>query len=129
MKKSSKFFYWLPRILCILAILFVSMFALDAFSSEESFIVQLGDFIMHLIPSFVLLFLLIVTWKKELLGGIIFMILGLGMSPFIFKMNYNMNGSFWMSLGIIMMITIPFFIVGVLFLVSYYKNKKTSIKE
>ena len=129
MKYSHKFFYWLPRILCILAILFISMFALDAFSSEESFIVQLGDFIMHLIPSFVLLFLLIVAWKKEFLGGIIFMILGLGMSPFVFKMNYNMNESFWMSLGIIMMITIPFFIVGVLFLVSYYKNRKTKKQQ
>lgn len=125
MKASHTIFYWLPRILCILAILFISMFALDAFSSEESFIVQLGDFIMHLIPSFVLLFLLIVAWKKEFLGGIIFMILGLGMSPFVFKMNYNMNESFWMSLGIIMTITIPFFIVGILFLVSYYKNKNT----
>ncbi len=120
---SPIFFYWLPRILCILAILFVSTFAFDAFSSEENFIVQLGDFILHLIPSFVLLFLLIVTWKKELLGGIIFMVIGLGMSPFIFKMNYNMNNSFWMSLGIIMMITIPFFIVGLLFLVSHFKNK------
>ena len=126
MKFSPNFFYWLPRILCILAILFVSRFALDAFSSEESFIVQLGDFIMHLIPSFVLLFLLIVTWKRELMGGIIFMILGIGLSPFVFKMNYNMNHSFWMSLGIIMTITIPFFIVGVLFLVSYYKNKKNT---
>lgn len=124
MKYSPRFFYWLPRVLCIIAILFVSMFALDAFSSEESFIVQLGDFIMHLIPSLVLLFLLIVTWKKELLGGIIFMIIGLGMSPFVFNKNYNMNESFWMSLGIIMTITIPFFIVGVLFLVSYYKNRK-----
>lgn len=124
MKFSPRFFYWLPRILCIIAILFVSMFALDAFSSEDNFIVQLGDFIMHLIPSFVLLFLLIVSWKKELLGGIIFMIIGLGMSPFIFNKNYSMNDSFWMSLGIIMTITIPFFIVGVLFLVSYYKNRK-----
>jgi len=124
MKYSPRFFYWLPRVLCIIAILFVSLFALDAFSSEESFIVQLGDFIMHLIPSFVLLFLLIVTWKKELLGGIIFMIIGLGMSPFVFSKNYVMNNSFWMSLGIIFTITIPFFIVGVLFLVSYYKNRK-----
>jgi len=124
MKYSPRFFYWLPRVLCIIAILFVSLFALDAFSSEESFIVQLGDFIMHLIPSFVLLFLLIVTWKKELLGGIIFMIIGLGMSPFVFSKNYAMNNSFWMSLGIIFTITIPFFIVGVLFLVSYYKNRK-----
>ncbi len=129
MKASHTFFYWLPRILCILAILFISMFALDSFSSEESFTEQLGDFIKHLIPSFVLLYLLIFSWKKELIGGIIFMILGLGLSPFIFKMNYNMNESFWMSLGIIMVITIPFFIVGVLFLVSYYKNRNITNKE
>lgn len=123
MKYSLNFFYWIPRVLCILAILFVSMFALDAFSSEESFIVQLGDFIMHLIPSFVLLYLLIFTWKKELIGGIIFMIIGLGLSPFIFSKNYEMNNSLWMSIGVILTITIPFFIVGVLFIISYFKNK------
>jgi len=99
------------------------MFALDAFSSEELFIVQLGDFIMHLIPSIVLLFILILTWKKELLGGIIFMVIGLGMSPFVYTMNYNMNHSILKSLGVIMIITIPFFVVGVLFLVSHFKKK------
>jgi len=124
MNYSPKFFYWLPRILCILSILFVSLFAFDAFTSEESFMVQLGDFILNIIPSLVLLFLLIVTWKKELLGGIIFMLIGLGFSPYVFKVNYNMNHSFWISLGIIMTKTIPFFIVGVLFIVSYFKKKK-----
>jgi len=124
MNYSPKFFYWLPRILCILSILFVSLFAFDAFTSEESFMVQLGDFILHIIPSLVLLFLLIVSWKKELLGGIIFMLIGLGFSPYVFKVNYNMNHSFWISLGIIMTKTIPFFIVGVLFIVSYFKKKK-----
>ena len=109
MKNSSKIFYWLPRIIAILGILFISMFASDAFSSEERFIVQLGDFIMHLIPSFILLIILIISWKRELLGGIIFMIIGLGMSPFVYNLNYNMNHSFWKSIGVIMMITIPFF--------------------
>ena len=127
MKNSSKLFYWLPRIIAILGILFISMFASDAFSSEERFIVQLGDFIMHLIPSFILLIILIISWKRELLGGIIFMIIGLGMSPFVYNLNYNMNHSFWKSIGVIMMITIPFFIVGLLFLISYFKNKKQSL--
>jgi hypothetical protein len=52
------------------------------------------------------------------------MIIGLGFSPFVFKMNYNMNQSIWISLGIILTITIPFFIVGVLFVMSHFKNKK-----
>jgi len=124
MNYSPKFFYWLPRILCILTILFTSSFAFDVFTSDESFMVQFGEFILHLIVPIILLFILIVTWKKELLGGVIFMLLGIGFSPYVFKMNYNINHSFWKSLGIIMTITIPLFIVGVLFLVSYYKNKK-----
>ncbi len=124
MEKSVQLWYWLPRILCILAIAFVSLFALDAFSPNLTFWQQMGAFFMHLIPSFVLLALLIVAWKKELVGGILFIIIGLGLSPFVFTHNYQMNHSVMMSLGIIMTITIPFAIVGLLFLISHFKRKK-----
>ena len=124
MKKSIKVFHWLPRIICILAILFVSLLAADAFSTELTIWQQLGAFIIHLIPSFILLAFLIVAWKWEYIGGIIFIIIGLGLSPFVFVHNYKMNNSIWMSLGIILSITIPFVIVGVLFIVSYFLKKK-----
>ena len=124
MNISVKTWYWLPRILCILAIAFVSLFALDAFSSELSLWQQIGAFLMHLIPSFILLALLILAWKKELIGGIIFMLIGLGLSPVVFSHNYRMNHSIFMSLGIILTITIPFVIVGLLFLISHFKRKK-----
>ena len=124
MNISVKTWYWLPRILCILAIAFVSLFALDAFSSELSLWQQIGAFLMHLIPSFILLALLIFAWKKELIGGIIFMLIGLGLSPVVFSHNYRMNHSIFMSLGIILTITIPFVIVGLLFLISHFKRKK-----
>ena len=124
MNTSVKTWYWLPRILCMLAIVFVSLFALDAFSSELSFWQQMGAFLMHLIPSFILLALLILAWKKELIGGIIFMLIGLGLSPVVFSHNYRMNHSIFMSLGIILTITIPFAIVGLLFLISHFKRKK-----
>ena len=124
MNTSVKTWYWLPRILCMFAIAFVSLFALDAFSSELSFWQQIGAFLMHLIPSFILLALLILAWKKELIGGIIFMLIGLGLSPVVFSHNYRMNHSIFMSLGIILTITIPFAIVGLLFLISHFKRKK-----
>ena len=124
MKKSYTLFYWLPRIICILAILFISMFAADAFEPGLTIWQQLGAFFMHLIPSFILLVFLILAWYKELLGGIIFIIIGLVFTPFIFNHNYKMNESVWMSLGIIMSITFPFILVGILFLVSH-KMKKT----
>jgi hypothetical protein len=124
MKKSIELFHWIPRILCILAILFISMFALDSFAEGVSFWNQLSAFMVHLIPSFFLLIILIVSWKWELTGGILFMVIGLGLTPFIYNLNHNMNNSVLMSLGIVLLITIPFVIVGALFIIGYYMKKK-----
>ncbi|SDS34722.1 hypothetical protein SAMN04515667_1970 [Formosa sp. Hel1_31_208] len=124
MKASHKLIHWTPRIICILAILFVSIFALDAFNPEKTTWQQIGDFFIHLIPSYVLTILLIIAWKREFIGGIIFIVIGIGCSPFIFIHNYNMNQSVWMSLLIILMITVPFIIAGILFIVSYKMKKR-----
>jgi hypothetical protein len=130
MKLSAKVLHWLPRIICILAILFVSMFALDAFSPNLTVWQQIGAFIIHLIPSFILLIVLLIAWKWELVGGIIFIILGIGLSPFVFIHNFRMNHSIWMSLGIISAITLPFVIVGILFVISHYrKMERSQIKK
>lgn len=124
MKLSTKMLHWLPRIICIIAILFISLFALDAFNPDLSLWQQIVGFMMHLIPSFVLTLLLVLAWKRELIGGIIFTIIGLGFSPLIFIHNFKMNHSVWMSLSIISIITVPFTIVGILFIMSHYRKKK-----
>ena len=124
MKIPVKTIFWAPRILGIVAISFISIFAFDAFQPDLTLLEQLRDFLMHLVPSFVLLAILLVAWKWELIGGIIFVAIGLVLTPLIYIHNYNMNGSVWMSLGIIMLITFPFILVGVLFLLDYKINKK-----
>ncbi len=126
MKKNIKVLHWTPRIICILVILLISLFAFDSFVPSLSFWQQIGAFHIHLIPSFVLLAFLIIAWKWELIGGIIFTIIGIAFSPFIFLHNFRMNHSFWMSIGIIMMITVPFIIVGILFIVSHLEKRKQS---
>jgi hypothetical protein len=123
-KKNIKIFHWLPRILCILAILFVSIFAADAFEPGLTIWQQLKAFLIHLIPSYILLVFLIIAWKWEYIGGIIFILIGLGFSPFIFMKNYQMNHSIWMSLSIILSIAFPFVIVGILFYVSHLLKRK-----
>ena len=124
MNNSTKLLHWMPRILCILAILFISMFAFDVFSPNLTFWQQIGALFMHLIPSIILLVILFIAWKWELIGGIIFLLIGLGFSPFIFTHNYHMNHSVGMSLFVVLMINIPFALVGILFIVSYYRNKR-----
>lgn len=124
--KARSFIHWAPRILCILAILFISMFALDAFDPSLTVGQQVLDFLMHLIPSFVLILILVLSWKWELVGGIVFTILGLVFSPLIFMHNYRMNGSVQMSLVTVALITLPFIIVGVLFIMDYRLRKMES---
>ena len=58
---------WNPRILAILYIIFITIFAFD-----ES-VISL-PFIVHLFPTIILLLILIFTWKKPLGAGIIFLI-------------------------------------------------------
>jgi len=124
MKTSINILHWAPRIICILAILFISLFALDSFSPDLTIWQQLGSFLIHLIPSFLLLALLIVAWKWEFIGGIIFTLIGLGFSPLIFVHNYKMNQSVWISLFNVFVITLPFIISGILFILSHFKKKK-----
>lgn len=120
----SKVLYWSPRILGILAILFISIFALDAFAPGLTLWQQLGAFFMHLIPSIGLAVLLAYTWKHEKWGGILFLLIGLIFTPIIFNWNYRMNNSVWISVSIISLITVPFVVVGILFLVHDFINKR-----
>lgn len=110
--------YWAPRVLCILAIAFFSLFALDSFDPELSLVQQVGGFVIHMIPSAVLALLLWMAWKRELAGGIIFILISLLLTPVVFIGNYNNNHSLWISTTIVLMVTFPFFVVGVLFLLS-----------
>jgi hypothetical protein len=126
MKKMTKIVHWAPRILCILAILFVGMFSLDSFDPSLTLSQKLLGFLIHNIPTLILIAILIVSWKWEFIGGIIFILIGVGFSPIIFIHNYHMNHSVGISLGIIALITFPFVVVGGLFILSQYLKKKNT---
>jgi prolipoprotein diacylglyceryltransferase len=100
------------------------MFALDAFSPEHSFWKNIADFLMHLMPSFVLLAILIVACKWEKTGGIILTIVGLAWSLFVFQLNFRRTHLLMYSINVILMVGIPFVIAGILFIISYYRKRK-----
>lgn len=128
-KPLLKNFYWIPRIICMLAILFISMFAFDVFSSDDTLWRQMGRFLVHLTPSFILLAFLIIAWRRELLGGIIFSIVGIGLTPLIYQHNYAINHSVGTSIGVVMMVTFPLIVTGVLFIISSRRKKKQCSKK
>jgi hypothetical protein len=110
--------YWFPRVLCILYIVFISLFALDAFYGSNSLGYEFLAFLKHMIPSFMLIILLILSWKKELLGGILFLIAGV-----IFTLGY----STFQVTPVFFCISCPLFIIGVTFLMDYAVRSKSSI--
>ena len=71
-----------------------------------------------------LLALLLVAWRWELVGGIALAATGLVLSFPVFALNYRRTHSIGTCLGIILMITMPFVVVGVLFIVSHYRTKR-----
>jgi len=104
------------------------MFALDAFEPGVSFWKQILAFLIHLVPSFILTALLVVAWKWELAGGVLFAVIGVLFTPFIYTHNYQMNHSFWMSISIVLLITFPFIVVGALFIASHFFGRKEANK-
>lgn len=123
MKRAASIWYWLPRVIGIVAILLVSMFALDAFQPGLPLWRQVVAFLIHMVPSFVLAAILILAWKRELTGGLVFLFIGLAFSPIIFLHNYHMNQSVGMSLSVILFITFPFVLVGILFIWNYFSGR------
>ena len=56
---------WAARILGILAIAFISLFALDTFAEGAGLGQKIVAFLLHMIASFVLIIVLIMAWKHR----------------------------------------------------------------
>jgi len=68
----KKFVYWFPRVLSVLFIGFISMFALDVFDEPRWWLALM----IHLIPSYILVIITVIAWKRERLGGWLFLLAG-----------------------------------------------------
>ena len=113
MKNLNKKLYWTPRILGVVFILFVSLFALDVFGSGYGFWKTIVAFFIHLAPAYVLVVVLYIAWRWELVGGFIFLFLAL---YYILTVNAN----FLYKLPI----AAPLMLIGGLFIWSKYSKNK-----
>jgi hypothetical protein len=95
------------------------MFAFDAFEPALTMWQAMGHFLIHLLPSFVLCTLLLIAWRHEKTGGLLLMLTGLALSPFVFRLNYERNHfTLSNSLLVVLIINMPFVLAGLLFIVS-----------
>ena len=115
-----KALYWAPRVLGILAAAFISIFALDVFGEGYSFWETLLALAIHLIPTYILIIVVIIAWKRELAGGIIYIIFGL---------LYIVMARRGFPFTTILVISGPLFLTGALFLVNRFLPKKETQQE
>lgn len=117
-KKINKYIYWAPRISGIIFVLFLMIFSLDIF--EPGLTTQqiaIGLFI-HNLPALFLLGTIIISWKHEIIGGIVFILAGL-----LYILMLAMNPNFeWYMLSWSVIIAGPAFLTGILFVINWRKK-------
>jgi len=74
---SRRTLFWAPRALSIAFIAFLGLFALDVFGAGYGFWETLLALAMHLIPNFVLIVVLVLAWRWEWIGAMLYVVAGL----------------------------------------------------
>ncbi len=110
----------MPRILSMIFILFLAMFSLDVFEGNYGFWGTALALFMHNIPSLALLVVLLISWKYEIFGGIVFILAGIA---YIF-MTASRVSEWYIVLSWSMIIAGPAFLIGILFLINWFGRKK-----
>jgi len=104
--RLAKVIHWAPRLAAILIIFFVSLFSLDVFEMEATPLELLGGFLIHNIPSFFLILMLIFAWRRPVVGFIAFFIAG------VFFLRFVIFGA---DLGHFLLFSGPLLLISALF--------------
>lgn len=111
---KQKIIYWIPRILGILYVIFLGIFALDVFIPNQPISYYLINLFMHLIPNFILLIFILIAWKYERVGGFLFLMSFLVMSTLFWD-----KGFWWMQI----LLFSPLLVISLLFFMDFYIKK------
>jgi hypothetical protein len=111
----KRLLHWVPRILCILFAGFISLFALDVFGEGYGFWKTILALLVHLIPTWITLIVLAISWRREWVGGVGFSALGLTYLVMFW-------GRFqWSAYALI---SGPLFLIGILFLLNWHCRRE-----
>jgi len=75
--RRTRWLRWMPRILGLLFAAFISLFALDAFGTGDPLWQEVVGFLIHMIPTVLVIGAVIVGWRWPLMGGVLCLGLGL----------------------------------------------------
>jgi len=107
----------IPRVLAIVFIVLLLSLGLDVFSENAPFIKKMYGFFVHSVPSFVLILILVIFWKKPLIGGFLFI---------LFSIAFTLHFHTYRSLPGLLFLTLPVVLIGLLFIVVGLIAKKNA---
>jgi hypothetical protein len=109
-KVIKQVLFWTPRVLCILFAMFLSLFALDVFSEDAGVWEKVLGLLIHLVPVYVVVILLVVAWRWEWVGAVAFTGLAL------FYLLQVWGREHWSAY---LAISGPLALIGILFLLNW----------
>lgn len=95
-------------------VVFLSLFSFDVFEEYSGWNAVL-PFLIHSIPSFVLLIVVIAAWKRDLVGAVAFLVAAIA---YVFSVGFDRPWSWYAT------ISGPAALVGILFLLGWFQKRK-----
>jgi len=120
-KKTNGFVFWAPRILGIAFACFLALFSLDVFGNGLGFWGTLLALLIHNIPSFVLVAVVVIAWRRELVGAVALVAAGL-LYIVLLLMSRKLE---WYMLSWSAIIAGPTFLTGILFFADWRRKRKS----
>ncbi|HEY3475997.1 MAG TPA: hypothetical protein VGK56_15400 [Anaerolineales bacterium] len=105
--RLAKIIHWAPRVAALLIIFFVGLFSLDVFGTGAPPLEVLAGFLIHNLPSIVMLVLLIFAWKRPVVGFVAFLIAAAAFAALFVRDIY--------SLPNLLLFVLPILLVASLF--------------
>ena len=113
---------WIARVPAVLYALFLMLFSFDVFGGAGVTAKEIGAFLLHCVPSFLILLLVFVTWKRPRLTGLFFILLAAGFAVyFLFTKQRDVASYYLLSV-------IPA-AVGVIYLLCGIAKKDAAQEE
>jgi hypothetical protein len=105
---AKRILFWTPRILTILYAIFIGMFAVDVFGEGYGTWQTAVALLIHLIPTAFIVVVLVISWRWEWVGALLFGAAGL------FYALTTLKHPDW-----ILWIAGPLFVIAILYLLSW----------
>ena len=103
----NRFLYWVPRVLSVMFVIFLSLFALEAFSGHQGLAI-FPSFLLGLLPACIVLLVTVMAWKWDFAGALLFFVLAIS---YVWMVGLDRDWTWYASIsGPEVMIGIFFFL-------------------